>query len=132
MSFLLFCGDCRYQLLIVRIIVCPGRGDNPPVYFLRPVFWGWGREKKICRIRICVLISFYPGAIAQLGERLHGMQEVVGSNPIGSIIQGCSEVLVGGELRMSPFQQILSVRFPAILRRQCPIGGGFMGRKLVL
>ena len=26
------------------------------------------------------------GAIAQLGERLHGMQEVVGSNPIGSII----------------------------------------------
>jgi hypothetical protein len=25
------------------------------------------------------------GAIAQLGERLHGMQEVVGSNPIGSI-----------------------------------------------
>ena len=27
----------------------------------------------------------YAGAIAQLGERLHGMQEVVGSNPIGSI-----------------------------------------------
>jgi hypothetical protein len=26
------------------------------------------------------------GAIAQLGERLHGMQEVVGSNPIGSIV----------------------------------------------
>ena len=26
------------------------------------------------------------GAIAQMGERLHGMQEVVGSNPIGSII----------------------------------------------
>ncbi len=25
------------------------------------------------------------GALAQLGERLHGMQEVVGSNPIGSI-----------------------------------------------
>jgi hypothetical protein len=25
------------------------------------------------------------GAIAQMGERLHGMQEVVGSNPIGSI-----------------------------------------------
>jgi hypothetical protein len=24
------------------------------------------------------------GAIAQLGERLHGMQEVVGSSPIGS------------------------------------------------
>ena len=27
------------------------------------------------------------GAIAQMGERLHGMQEVVGSNPIGSISQ---------------------------------------------
>ena len=26
------------------------------------------------------------GAIAQMGERLHGMQEVVGSNPIGSIV----------------------------------------------
>jgi hypothetical protein len=26
------------------------------------------------------------GAIAQLGERLHGMQEVVGSNPIGSTL----------------------------------------------
>ena len=25
------------------------------------------------------------GALAQLGERLHGMQEVVGSSPIGSI-----------------------------------------------
>ena len=25
------------------------------------------------------------GAVAQLGERLHGMQEVVGSTPIGSI-----------------------------------------------
>ncbi len=33
-----------------------------------------------------MLISFYYGAIAQLGERLHGMQEVVGSNPIGSIL----------------------------------------------
>jgi hypothetical protein len=34
------------------------------------------------------------GAIAQLGERLHGMQEVVGSNPIGSIVRGRSEVLI--------------------------------------
>ena len=33
------------------------------------------------------------GALAQLGERLHGMQEVVGSNPIGSIMRGISEVL---------------------------------------
>ena len=28
-----------------------------------------------------------PGAIAQLGERLHGMQEVAGSSPAGSIDQ---------------------------------------------
>ena len=27
----------------------------------------------------------HPGAVAQLGERLHGMQEVVGSIPISSI-----------------------------------------------
>ena len=32
-----------------------------------------------------MLLSIHFGAIAQLGERLHGMQEVVGSNPIGSI-----------------------------------------------
>ena len=29
------------------------------------------------------------GAVAQLGERLHGMQEVVGSTPIGSITRFC-------------------------------------------
>ena len=34
---------------------------------------------KRCYNKICC------GAIAQLGERLHGMQEVVGSNPISSI-----------------------------------------------
>ena len=28
------------------------------------------------------------GAIAQLGERLHGMQEVAGSSPAGSIDSG--------------------------------------------
>ena len=28
---------------------------------------------------------FSNGALAQLGERLHGMQEVEGSNPLGSI-----------------------------------------------
>ena len=33
-----------------------------------------------------MLLLSYFGAIAQLGERLHGMQEVVGSNPIGSIL----------------------------------------------
>ena len=32
------------------------------------------------------------GALAQLGERLHGMQEVVSSNLIGSTASGDSEV----------------------------------------
>ena len=31
-----------------------------------------------------MIIGLISGAIAQMGERLHGMQEVVGSNPIGS------------------------------------------------
>ena len=31
-------------------------------------------------------LSFVPGGLAQLGERLHGMQEVMGSSPISSTI----------------------------------------------
>ena len=27
----------------------------------------------------------HPGGLAQLGERLHGMQEVIGSSPLSSI-----------------------------------------------
>ena len=50
--------------------------------------------KFVCQTRSFVLILLYSGALAQLGERLHGMQEVVGSNPIGSIMRGCSEVLI--------------------------------------
>ncbi len=34
--------------------------------------------------------DFLSGAVAQLGERLHGMQEVVSSNLIGSIVVSCS------------------------------------------
>ena len=33
----------------------------------------------------------YLGAVAQLGERLHGMQEVVGSSPIGSTSRNPAE-----------------------------------------
>jgi integrase len=48
------------------------------------------------------------GAIAQLGERLHGMQEVVGSNPIGSIsITSCnSKVCEKSFLCHSPQQML--------------------------
>ncbi len=56
------------------------------------------------------------GAIAQMGERLHGMQEVVGSNPIGSIAWVCLRVpareRIANELVSSDF---FCVDFPAIL-----------------
>jgi hypothetical protein len=35
-----------------------------------------------------VSVTTAPGAIAQLGERLHGMQEVVGSSPTSSTSEG--------------------------------------------
>jgi hypothetical protein len=41
-----------------------------------------------------------PGAIAQLGERLHGMQEVVGSSPTSSIT-GNMHRIVGLSIRRS-------------------------------
>jgi hypothetical protein len=52
--------------------------------------------KKIAgqRLRTCLhpdkmrALSFIVGAIAQLGERLHGMQEVGGSIPPGSTKSG--------------------------------------------
>ncbi len=40
------------------------------------------------------------GPVAQLGERLHGMQEVVGSIPIGSTSKAC------GNLRLSCYLQV--------------------------
>ncbi len=40
------------------------------------------------------------GALAQLGERLHGMQEVVGSSPIGSISLSLTSVLRKSRLSM--------------------------------
>ena len=46
--------------------------------------WALNDGKFVCQNRAFLLVSLSFGAIAQLGERLHGMQEVVGSNPIGS------------------------------------------------
>jgi prevent-host-death family protein len=41
-----------------------------------------------------------PGAIAQLGERLHGMQEVAGSSPASSTRDGAAPTVIGAhELR---------------------------------
>ena len=44
------------------------------------------------------------GAIAQLGERLHGMQEVVGSSPIGSTLfaTGLVRALRGNATLLDP------------------------------
>ena len=39
----------------------------------------------VCQRRGCLVLLSATGAIAQLGERLHGMQEVAGSIPTGSI-----------------------------------------------
>ena len=42
-------------------------------------------------LRLFFALMILPkGAVAQLGERLHGMQEVVGSIPIGSTKFFCS------------------------------------------
>jgi hypothetical protein len=42
-----------------------------------PFFWVRSRDSR----------SVIPGGLAQLGERLHGMQEVMGSSPISSTLK---------------------------------------------
>jgi PD-(D/E)XK endonuclease len=74
--------------------------DTGKCYFLPPRMWVGHREVRLriepCKnnqqLRINWAREFEfaatlgaPGAIAQLGERLHGMQEVAGSSPAGSI-----------------------------------------------
>ena len=39
------------------------------------------------------IYSTLHGAIVQLGERLHGMQEVVGSSPISSIFMNKNRII---------------------------------------
>ena len=48
--------------------------------------WASEAPLKIARLQVGNLKRIKKGAIAQLGERLHGMQEVVGSIPSGSTI----------------------------------------------
>ena len=51
------------------------------------------RQIKICYVRMIILNVGFPyictpkGELAQLVERLHGMQEVTGSNPVFSTIK---------------------------------------------
>ena len=70
-----------------------------------------GDRKFICQSRISVLILFYFGAIAQLGERLHGMQEVVGSNPIGSTLSIISELLWRERINVDAFSMFFEFNF---------------------
>ena len=52
------------------------------------------------------------GALAQLGERLHGMQEVEGSNPLGSIFRS---VLHSGRAVISTSARGLFLRLLILL-----------------
>ncbi len=57
-----------------------------------------GEKTKFYRVPSCQKFffmlnrQFLFGAIAQLGERLHGMQEVVSSNLIGSTVVSYAEI----------------------------------------
>ncbi len=46
-------------------------------------FWSCARRCRLINVRP-LLRQYLDGALAQLGERLHGMQEVRGSTPLGS------------------------------------------------
>jgi hypothetical protein len=78
---------------------CP---DNERCYYL-PIDWVAGRRQVLLRVaptqnnqrlgihwaedfEFAVTLPTYDGAIAQLGERCHGMAEVAGSSPAGSTL----------------------------------------------
>ena len=48
---------------------------------------GKGVDRALSHPSSLILPPFHRGAVAQLGERLNGIQEVVGSIPIGSTIR---------------------------------------------
>ncbi len=55
------------------------------------------------------------GALAQLGERLHGMQEVSGSIPLGSTILRLKEYLFGklvSEVSLTGFFRVSEFCYP--------------------
>jgi hypothetical protein len=60
-----------------------------------------------------------PGAVAQLGERLHGMQEVVSSTLIGSIARNPWSVCTAWPLAVDCRLRIPVA--PAVLNPQSPI-----------
>ena len=65
----------------------------------------------------CVKLNELGGAVAQLGARLDGIEEVVGSNPIGSTKSPTS--LVDSRCNPPPLQVLLSEHtFPGAVARQ--------------
>ena len=57
------------------------------------------------------------GALAQLGERLHGMQEVSGSIPLGSTIHRMKEYLFGklvSEVSLTGFFRVSEFCYPCL------------------
>ena len=92
-----------HQRSLKGIVICRAEKDNPHA---QNRVTGAKLDKSgefACQCPALVLSSARIGALAQLGERLHGMQEVVGSNPIGSI----SPVLSGEALLVSLFLLLL-------------------------
>ena len=87
-----YCPELRSCFFVPFDEVPPGgslqlRVAQPRNGQRRNVRWARGYE-------LAATLGRQQGAIAQLGERLHGMQEVTGSSPVGSITKGPSlEVL---------------------------------------
>src|SRR5262245_52488797 len=77
--------------------------------------------------RVALMFAPFRGAIAQLGERLHGMQEVDGSIPSGSTrlragIRGPAKSPSSRGLGHNPFTVATGVRIPVgtpFRRRAC-------------
>ena len=61
------------------------------------------------------------GAIAQLGERLHGMQEVVGSSPSGSTIFSSPCLDEGADVFVYGRKEPISKRIVLGWRRDVPV-----------
>ena len=75
-------------------LVCGRRWRHGPQRLVRPLF-------PMRQIAVMIGGSQHRGAIAQLGERLHGMQEVAGSIPAGSTNFG-QEACPDGNRSMRP------------------------------
>ena len=68
----------------VRVLVC-GRAQTPSLDAVLEAIRPIGRPASSAgRVSLAIIVLVFDGGIAQLGERLHGMQEVSGSIPLTS------------------------------------------------